>query len=228
MVSVVIHSNPHLENQIESSGWLKQGFERHGLDCEVTADKHKPADIHVVQGPHYAFNEWLGKENVIWLDRCFYGDSRFDLSIGWLNPDGSRDFKNKGMAAGNGDLPELKPMKEQWESAVVFGDYGKMNQAEHWEIDARVLYQPVYLRFHPADMHSFYSLADMWERCDSAIGGKSTVLVDAAINGLHVKSYDPLHVARDIKDRAQWLTDLSWAQWNHEQIMNGDFWEHLC
>ena len=228
MVSVVIHSNQHLKNQQESSGWLKQGFERHGLDCEVTADKHRPADIHVVQGPHYAFAEWLGKENVIWLDRCFYGDSRFDLSIGWLNPDGSRDFKNKNKTVGKGALPELKPMKTERQAAVVFADYGRMIQAEHWAIDARVKYKPVYTMYHPADLHNFYTLADMWERCDVAIGGTSTVLVDAAINGLHIKQCDPLHVCQDIgSDRDTWLARLSWAQWNHTEIVNGNFWEHL-
>ena len=232
MVQVVIHSNPTLPNQIESSGWLKQGFERHGLDCEVAADRLKPADIHVVQGPHYAFAEWVGKadkERVLWLDRCFYGDSRFDLSIGWLNADGSRDFKNKGMVASNGDLPELKSMKPRQESAVVFADYGKMDQARHWEVDARSKYFPVHLRFHPADMQSIYPLADMWERCDVAIGGTSTILVDAAINGLHIKQCNPLHVCVGMTDRAQWLTDLSWAQWNYKTgIITGDFWEHLC
>jgi hypothetical protein len=227
LVKIVIHSNPGLANQIESSGWLKSGFERHGLDCEVTADRYKPADVHVVQGPHYAWDEWLGKENVIWLDRCFYGSSRFDLSIGWLNADGSRDFKNKGMAAGNGDLPELKTMKPHQESAVVFADYGKMDQARHWEVDARSKYFPVHLRFHPADMQSIYPLADMWQRCDVAIGGTSTILVEAAINGLHIKQCDPLHVCHEMGDRAQWLTDLSWAQWNHTEIINGNFWEHL-
>ena len=229
-MEVVIHSNPGLPNQIESSGWLKSGFERHGMACEVTADRSKPADIHVVQGPHYAFNEWLGKDNVIWLDRCFYGDSRFDLSIGWLNANGSRNFKNKNMTDANGELPELKSMKPQQESAVVFADYGKMNQAKHWTVDARDKYFPVHLRFHPADMESFDTLDDMWQRCDVAIGGTSTTLVEAALNGLHVESFDPLHVCQSIEyeGRQAWLNRLSWAQWNHEQIMNGDFWEHLC
>jgi len=225
---VVIHSNPHLANQIESAGWLKQGFERHGLACEITADKHKPADIHVVQGPHYAWAEWLGKEGVIWLDRCFYGDSRFDLSIGWLNPDGSRDFKNKNMSAGNGVLPELKPLKPQQESAVVFADYGQVNQAQHWEVDARDKYFPVSIHYHPADMENFTPLKDYWRLCDVAIGGKSTVLVEAVINGLHLAQCDPLHVCAGMADRETWLARLSWCQWHYTEIINGDFWDHLC
>ena len=230
-MKIVIHSNPYLANQIESAGWLKQGFDRHGLDCEITADKHKAADIHVVQGPHYAFNEWLGKPHVLWLNRCFYGDSRYDLSIGWLNANGSRDFKNQDKTEPNGTLPELQPMKTKQESAVVFGDYNQEVQARHWLVDAREKYSPVYLKYHPASsqQHNFnLRIKDAWQRCDVAIGGESTVLVEAAIEGLHVISHDFWHVVQDIcGDRQSWLTRLSWCQWNHRAIQNGDFWEHL-
>jgi hypothetical protein len=208
---------------------LKEGFACHGVDAEITADKHRAGGIHVVQGPHYAFAEWLGKENVIWLDRCLYGDSRFDLSIGWLQPDGSRWFKNEGKTEANGTLPELKPLKTDQKGAVIFADYGKMVQAKHWTVDAREDHFPVYMRPHPAEMQSFYSLDDMWERCGVAIGGQSTVLVQAAINGLHVVSHDPLHVCQDIgADREAWLTRLSWCQWHYTEIQNGAFWEHLA
>ena len=71
-------------------------------------------------------------------------------------------------------------------------------------------------------------LSAVWELADVAIGHSSTVLVEAAINGLHVESSDPLHVCQGIEDRAQWLVDLSWANWNFEQLKSGAFWEHLC
>ena len=232
-MEVVIHSNPNLSNQIESSGWLKAGFERHGLSCEVTADRCQPADIHVVQGPHYAFDVWLGKPNVIWLDRCFYGHYRYDLSIGWLNPDGSRDFKNKGMSFGKGDLPELKPKKEGRDCAIVFGDYGmdptQLVQYARREI-GRTYYKP-----HPAESGQVspvlapkWTLSQCWEIASHAVGHSSTVLVEAELNGLNVYTTDTHHVCQNITDRGQWLKDLSWAQWNFEEIVNGDFWDHLC
>ena len=234
MQKIVIHSNPHLENQIESSGWLKQGFERHGLDYEVTADKHKPADIHVVQGPHYAFNEWLGKPNVIWLDRCFYGHHRFDLSIGWLNPDGSRDFKNKNKTAGKGDLPELKPQKTKRDCAIVFGDFA-MDPKPLVQY-ARREFGRTYYKPHPAEQGQVspvlapkWTLEQCWAIGDVAVGHSSTVLAEAMLNGLHVHSTDPNHVCQDVgTNRESWLNRLSWAQWNHFEIVNGDFWEHLC
>ena len=229
MVRVVIHSNPGLANQIESAGWLKEGFSCHGIDAEITADKHAPGDIHVVQGPHYAWHEYVGKPHVIWLDRCFYGDARFDLSIGWLRHDGSRDFRNADKTEPNGTLPELMPLKTDQKGAVIFADYGKMVQADHWTVDARRGHFPVYMRPHPSEMESFYTLDDMWERCGVAIGGQSTALVQAAINGLYVKSYDPLHVCQDIgTDREGWLTRLSWCQFHYTEIQNGNFWSHLA
>ena len=232
MVSVVIHSNPHLPNQIESAKWLKQGFDRHVLGCVITADKHLEADIHVVQGPHYAFNEWLGKPNVIWLNRCYYGHHRFDLSIGWLKPDGSRDFKNKNMSSGKGKLPELKPKKTRQECAIVFGDHG-MNPKKLIEY-SRIHYGRTYYKPHPADMGQVspvlapkWTLEQCWAIADVAVGHSSTVLVQAELNGLHVYSTDENHVCQNIDDRTAWLNDLSFAQWGHTEIMKGDFWEHL-
>lgn len=231
MVSVVIHSNPHLPNQIESAGWLKQGFDRHGLDCEITADKHAPGDIHVIQGPWYAYQEWISKpDNVLWLNRCFFGSGRFDLSIGWLRPDGTRDFRHTDKSEPNGVLPELRPLKPQQQSAVVFGDYGREVQARHWLVDARETYAPVYMKYHPASSETYnftLKLEEAWQRCDVAIGGQSTVLVEAAIQGLHVFSHDPDHVVQGMTDRQDWLTKLSWCQWSSEQLINGDFWDHL-
>jgi len=231
MVSVVIHTNLGLSNQVESAGWLKEGFAQHGIDAKITGDKHKPADIHVVQGPWYAYNEWLGKENVLLLNRCFYGHPRFDISLGWLLPDGSRDFRTQGMVAGKGQLPELKPRKDSRRRAVVFGDYGR-DPVDEVKL-ARDKYHAAFYRPHPQDKRSCklmapdWSLEDIWDLADGAVGHSSTVLVQAEINGLHVHSTDPNHVCNGIEDRQEWLNRLSWCQWNAEELKRGEFWEHL-
>ena len=234
MVSVVIHSNPTLANQIESASWVRTGFLAHGIDAEITADKHKEADVHVIQGPHYCYSEWLGKPNVIWLNRAFYGHPRFDLSLGWLRPDGSRDFKCCGATVPNGTLPVLKPRKDSRRCAVVFGDYG--SSALQMVTKARQEYDSVFFRPHPAQseedtpvMTLKGDLAAVWEIADVAIGGTSTALVEAIIEGLHVESTDPHHVCQSLNgDRQAWLTELSWCQWSHRDIQSGKFWEHLC
>ena len=233
MATVVIHTNVHLANQVESADWLQQGFKRHGIAAEITADRKKKAGTHVVMGPHYAFSDWLGADNVIWLDRCFYGHHRYDLSIGWLKPDGSRDFKNTGRAEPNGMLPDLLDKKKRQECAIVFGDYGcspaKMIQF------ARNNYDRVYYKPHPAEtgqaspvLAPRWTLDTCWELGDAAIGYSSTVLVEAELNGLHVHTEDKRHVCYQVDDREQWLIDLSWAQWSYSEIVNGNFWEHLC
>lgn len=231
MVSVVIVSNPHLANQIESAEWLRKGFSQHGIDAEVTADTNKGADVHVIQGPHYAYGEWCGKPNVLFLNRCFLGHPRWDVSIGWLNADGSRDFRWKDEP--KGETPELKPMKQHRDCAVVFGDYG-IDPTE-MVLNTRNKYGRTYYHPHPAGkkespaLSPDWTLEQIWEIADVAVGGSSTVLVEAAIQGLHVEAYDPLHVVQGCEDdRQRWLNRLSWADWNATEIMAGTFWDHLC
>lgn len=226
---VIIHTNQALENQSVCADALKAGFDRLGVTCEVTADKTKKGDIQLIQGPWYCYKEWIGKPNVLWLNRCYYGCHKTVLSIGWLNADGSRDFKNKDMPEGKGKLPELKAKKTGRHSAVVFGDYGRDPLPDYNY--ARRKYDAVYFRPHPQDAKSLgltlrCDLHTIFDMADVAVGHSSTVLVDAEINGLHVDSTDPLHVVHHT-DREQWLKDLSWTQWSLEEIRRGDFWSHL-
>lgn len=237
MVSVVIHSNPHLFNQVETAGWLRQGFEAHGLEVEITADREKRGDVQVVQGPHYCRDYWKprsAEHPVLWLDRCFYGNARFDLSIGWLRPDGSRDFCNDGAAEPKGPLPTLKPEKDGRRSVVIFGDYGRDHADDVFE--ARKRFDAVYYRPHPQDagrtvrgaMSLMGPLDGVWPLADAALGHSSTVLVQAIIEGLAVESTDRRHVVQKLNgSRDCWLAWLSWAQWSHTDIMAGDAWEHL-
>ena len=230
---VVIHTNMNLHNQVETAGWLKQGLDRKGMDCVITPDKTAPGDIHIIQGPHYCYSEWVGQPDVLWLNRTFYGNSRFSISLGWLNADGSRDFYNKNMAEGKGQLPELKPKKQSERIACVFADYD-MNMLG-LVIYASHNWSQAYYRPHPAQHTTTEletltgDLSAVWEKCDVAVGHGSTALVEAELNGLKVVSTDPHHVCHDANGRReQWLKDLSWAQWTHTELINGDWIDHLC
>ena len=117
------------------------------MTAKVTADIYEEGDIHVVQGPHFAYSAWLGKPRVLFLNRCFYGDSRYDLSIGWLNPDGSRDFMNHAMPEPNGRLPELKPEKTGGKT-IVFADYGRKD----WAHSMAQKHNTEHIRYHPAEI----------------------------------------------------------------------------
>lgn len=230
-MKIVIHTNPHLANQTESAEWLKAGFHKHGINAEITADRSRRADVNVIQGPWWAYQELRNEPNTLFLNRAFYGHYRFDLSIGWLMPDGSRDFKNWDKTEGK-NAPELKPKKEYRGTCVLFGDFGE-DMTDEWQL-ARKLHQRVYFRPHPADhknrtpvMTIGGELDHIWRMCDAAVGKSSTVLVQAEIEGLHVTATDPLHVVKHDGDRQKWINRLSWAQWNHEEIKRGAFWEHL-
>ena len=235
MVSVVtIHANPSLKNQIDCADALQQGFEQLGIDAEITASKRynsQPGAINVVQGPWWIPDRFIGKPNVLWLDRTFYGCAVNNVSLGWLNPDGSRDFRNTDKTEGKGVLPELSPRKERQGTAIVFGDYGRDMSME---CALARKFDRCYFKAHPQDSQQtspFNTLRCplnvVMELADVAIGHSSTVLVDAEIAGLHTISTDPRHVVHN-SDRTAWLNRLSWAQWSLDEIRTGAAWEHLC
>ena len=137
------------------------------------------------------------------------------------------------MSFGKGDLPELKPKKTRRDCAIVFGDYG-MNPKQLVQF-SRLQFGRTYFKPHPAEQGQVspvlapkWTLEQCWEIANVAVGHSSTVLVEAELNGLLVYTTDPNHVCQNIEDRGQWLIDLSWAQWNYTEIVNGDFWDHLC
>lgn len=237
---VVIHTNTALENQKECAGWLFEGFKRHGIQADITADKHKAADVHVVQGPHYCLDYWLprsGTDRVLWLNRTFYGHPRWMISLGWLRPDGSRDFRNRAAVDGKGILPALKAPKDERRRCVVFGDYG----LDHTEqvMAAQKRFDEVAFRPHPQGSPELgtnvpimgkprFGLYETFEWADVGIGHSSTTLCEAKLYGLHVESSDPTHVIHDDDgDRESWLKRLSWAVWNNEELTAGAFWDHL-
>lgn len=232
---VVIHTNLSLENQPRNAAWLAEGFAARGIEAEITADRKKAADIHIVQGPHYCLECWqprASEARVLLLDRCFYWDAKDNVSLGWLNPDGSRDFRHKGKHGPKGKAPVIAPLKTYRGSCVVFGDYGRPGQKDINE--ARKVHPRVYWRPHPADRQPVKALilngdlAGVWALCDTAIGHSSTVLVDAVLNGLHTTSTDPRHVIAGVEhDRERWAAQLTWCQWNCEELKRGDFVEHL-
>ena len=112
---------------------------------------------------------------------------------------------------------------------MVFTDYGQ--RPDSMMAYAGKHFEYYWHRPHPSEHpdQNFNTLAAIWPNVDVAIGHGSTVLVEAAINGLEVISFDPRHVCQDLKHTARplWLTRLSWAMWNHNQIQKGHFWEHL-
>ena len=232
MVSVVVHTNPHLDNQRICGAALVEGFRACGVDARESYDRSDGGDFRVIQGPWWAYRDFLGVPGTLFLNRCFYGCPDTVLSIGWLNADGSRDFRNQGKTKPKGELPELQPRKEYRGSAVVFADYNH-DGIEQLIQDVRSRHERVYFRPHPAQPRGASALpitgdlSACWQLCDVAVGHSSTALVEAKINGLRVETTDRNHVVKSDDDRQTWLTRLSWAQWSLDEIRSGAFWEHL-
>jgi len=235
MVSVVVHCNPGLQNQIDCADALRSGFAAAEMPVEVVYDRRpqKANEITVIQGPWWAYNEFIGKPNVLWLDRTFYGCAVNNVSLGWLNENGSRDFGDCDKPA-KGELPALHPAKEKTRSVIVFGDYGR-DPAQEMSY-ARRTYDSVFYRAHPASngRTPYLTLGGELETVfaigDCAVGYKTTALIDAAIHGLHTHSTNPWHVVQEIETlgREKWLAELSWKQWSLDELRAGTFVDHLC
>jgi len=226
VVSILMHFNPHLAHQVRHA----EAFKAAGV--EVTPSPQGDADIHIVSGPYFALPTWRDHPNVILIDRAFYGDPEY-ISLGWLNPDGSRTFAT-------GDAPRYKPELKPWKRweigecrCLVLPDYRQ--DATDMVNLAKDRFDHVTIRRHPAESgiksgeQPAVSLASEIETHHVAIGHSSTALFEAVVAGLPVICTDPLNVVAEVAqtdmekvvrrpDRADWLHRVSYMQWNHEEF----------
>jgi len=227
--TVTIHTNLNLTHQREYAGYLKAGFERQGYQATVTADKTSDADIRVVQGPHYAKSENLGKRTII-LDRCFWGHPAKVVTLAWLRPDGGREFVEN--APGDRDRPELLPWKSREQFALVLNDFDR-------RVDTAPLRKDylVETREHPARVKPKTGIRTVLARNDFAVGFVSTAMVSAVVAGLPVVALDDRSPVVPVAsqsidalrrpDREQWLRNLSYMNWTAVEISTGKALEML-
>jgi len=162
--------------------------------------------MHVVLGPHFAKREWLDHPRVILLDRSYYRPDPEHVSLGWMRPDGGRDFRT-----GSGrDAPTIESQPEQGGS-IFLADYGGPIEPADT------------VRRHPAEESSTETLREALRRHRIAIGYQTTALVTAALAGLEIICRDP----RNILWQANWLELLPYADWQWSEIESGEAWEHL-
>jgi hypothetical protein len=226
---------------------LVEGFAQHGLTAQI-GDVNAEGDLHVIQGPHYAYEQWRHARPLM-IDRAYYGPVDDWVSLGWLNPDGSRDFGDGGperweahVAAG---LVSLDPMA-QGQRYVLFGDFAEDRVAyqrifaEAWARGWPIAYRP-----HPAapdwpDCPAWVlrqPFDDVIEFTRLAIGFRTTSLVTAALAGVPVCCLDPRNpvypiaahqlTGRGVTAREAWAHSLAWKQWHIDEIRRGTFWPTL-
>ena len=197
----------------------------------ITADRDAGGDIHIVLGPHYAMAQWIGKPNVIRLDRCFYGDTTQCARVGWLHADGSQTFA-RGYTR---PVPAVKDWRTNGNTALILADWGQ--SVKSIVSEAQSYFSEVRVRLHPANKQTSESLSDSIARADAVIGTAGTAQIQAILDGVPTTCLDPRHIARPVTahvigdiimpDRSAWLRDLAYAQWSHDEMKSGEAWEYL-
>lgn len=223
-MKVLMHYNPGLKHQVRHAAAFKMA------GVKITTCRTEPADVHIVSGPHYALDAWRNHDRVLWLDRAFWGDPEC-ITLGWLLPDGGRRF-----ARGDAPRPkpELLPWKERASTALILADH--MQDTKPLEKLAAEHFDYVKVRRHPADEPRQDSLESAMMLSDVVIGCTSTALVKAVILGRPAICYDLTNPVAPMAscfgkirrpEREGWLHDLSWMQFNHDEIASGFALEQL-
>lgn len=235
----VIHTNPRLAHQVQFGEWLRRGFARHGVVAEVSADVDREADLHVVQGPWYARDRWLGHPRTVLLERGWWGDPARDVSLGWMTADGGLSIR-----AGCADdrfkpvLAPWKPPRDFEARALLLLDYGQSpDPAVVQALTAVPNPALLTVRQHPNSCAPSESLSAAFQRCDFALGHRTSALVSACIAGLPVVCFDHRNpvwpmASNNLRSlmrvqREGWLRDLSYHQWHADEIANGQAWAFL-
>ena len=234
----LFHCHPRSPNQIE----IAVAFKACGF--KITTSQHEQADIHVISGPNFAYDIYLGCPNVLMVDRACWGDGDKDqdkkVSIGWLQADGTRKYAT-------GEAPRLKPAMKPWktqeQSCLLLPDYSMNNTMgdrtiENVRLEAEARFGNASVRLHPGtDRRVRRSLRDHISDYDVVVGGRGTATFDAIILGVPVICH-PCNVCAPVAvtdmtaplfrgDRTQWLHDISYAQFSLAEIASGEAWDLL-
>lgn len=231
-MKVVIHTNQSLAHQVDWGEALEAGLRRHRIQPLNTGSPTEPGDVHIVQGPHFALQVWRHHPAVIWLDRCFYADPYSWVSLGWLRPDGGRDFpaarRSDRWEAHEDQIVRLQPWKEGGDT-VVFGDFASQ---------APALLSAI--REHGAAAYRPHPSAPGWPACPVpelretlqktlsraalVVGWGSTALPAAVLAGVRVRCLDPRNVAALAGEaRLPWCHWLAYTQWHRDEVARGDW-----
>jgi hypothetical protein len=211
---VTIHINPKQPHQQEHGQWFLKGFKRLGIKAEVTTSISRESDVHIVSGPHFAKDRWLGHPRTILLDRAYYRDgskpsgmaSMPDISLGWMREDGGRIFE-----LGSGRNPPTPKDRPSYGGTIFLADYGgPIERADT-------------IRYHPADKRPGNTLSEALRGHRTAIGYQTTALVTAALEGLEIVCKDK----RNIMFEKNWLQLLPYADWHYSEIESGEALDFL-
>ena len=90
------------------------------------------------------------------------------------------------------------------------------------------------------DSTSTHKISDFFEDCWCAVGSASNATVDCVMAGIPVITEDKMSVAYDVAEHSvlnienprmpditQWLYNICYAQWNIDELGNGEAWKYI-
>lgn len=215
-MKAAFHANPYLKHQVEHAEFFREGLRLHNIALKVTADITVDADVHIISGPHYAKDYWLGRNHpaVIEIDRAYYHQQytgRFKsmdwMSVGIMTGQHSRVFYE-----GEGrEPPEIESLP-LGDKSIYLCDYNT-GPLIHTDI----------IRRHPLVEKPSQTLREQLMLCNQAAGFQTTALVTAALMGLDINCLNPGHIL----NQPNWLNLLPYTDWHYSEIESGEAWQHL-
>jgi len=204
-----------------SGEWIARGFERLGKKVTTTSGAGSKGDITVVHGPNYAKQGKTG--NVLWLDRCWYGNHEEWVTLGWKTSETTRKFADgdstRFMWHEEMGIVEIEPMRRSG-GTIALDDYQQTVKSSPLVWDT--------YRGHPAREKHTTTLYQAMQGHMFAVCGYGTCAAQAKLAGLHVTCLDPDNIAQTDKRRESWAYSLAWTQFHRREIESGFALEALC
>ena len=229
-----MHYNPSVQHQVD----FANAFRACGFD--VTTSQNEQADTHVIYGPHYCLGHLRKHPRVLYIDRAWWGHDDTQpgdghVSIGWMQPDGSRKFASGDVPR---ETPEMEPWKAREDSCLILADY--MQKTSDIALSAVSRFRHVNVRLHPANDTERHTvrLQDAIRLHDVAIGHAGTSIFESIRMGVPTICTDPRNpcapvCSRNVDDelyrgsRDAWLRDMSYKQFSLAEIADGTAWNLL-
>lgn len=219
-MEVVNIINPKLANQRATGEWIETGFKALGYRVITTSVPGAQGDITVVHGPNYAKRGKKGR--VLWLDRCWYGDTNEWVSLGWKATEYDRVFPG-GPSGRFADhvkqgVVSLDPMRTG-DKVIALDDYDETLRDLPLQWDA--------YRAHPARDKHTNTLLEAMEGYSKALCGSGTCAAQAWLAGLHIACFDQHNIVKGCECRESFAESLSYKQWHRDEMRSGVAVERL-
>lgn len=234
-----LHINKLQENQVLYASHIEAGLNALGMrwrHADFPGQHFYMAGVDVIDvciGPNYAYNALLDRDT-IYIDRCLWGDDLEFVTIGWLNQIGGMVYPV------NAPDDRPKPALKEWNRGGIIKPAFLMDYGPYSEKLAECLqkWPGLGMRPHPATHKNrrspaeLVSLQDYLKPFNLAIGHRTSALFTAVTEGVPVICFDERNSVYPIAgtclddiqypDRAQWLRNMSYAQWSGEEIRSGE------